>query len=131
MTICFIRREKDKDRFSFKNYKISHMACLNYVICRFPILIVKMLCSLQKSRDYTSIMLDIIHCLIYILYTRHFRSWFYSHLQETTCHFTDRLFFYFLNFNVSGSSWDRTWDVLNIRWVQKSLGHYSFVVTMG
>jgi hypothetical protein len=34
-------------------------------------------------------MLDIVHCLRYNLYTRHFVSWFYSRLQVIGCHYTD------------------------------------------
>jgi hypothetical protein len=37
-------------------------------------------------------MLNIVHCLRHILYTRRFGSWLYSRLQATGCHYTDNFF---------------------------------------
>jgi hypothetical protein len=34
-------------------------------------------------------MLDIVHCLRYILYTRRFGSWLYSSLQVSSCYDTE------------------------------------------
>jgi hypothetical protein len=44
------------------------------------------------SSQFTSLQL---HYLKYILYTQHFRPWFYAHIQVTSCH-TER--YYFISF---------------------------------
>jgi hypothetical protein len=60
-------------------------------------------------------MLDIVHCLRYVCYTRRFGSWLYSRLQVFGCHDTDTFPLFSIN---SDGGRDRSRDLSNDRLVR-------------